>query len=396
MPQRLHAAVRGATLAAMKLPDTLARSSLLQSATEPLNLAAHITWVAIGADLLSNDFGTTRSSVPMSTSVLLFVLFVAALILQFSGRLQGRARDVVLLLQGVTALALIACTRIWSTPILLIILMAQAAAVWPTRALIAWGLVSNLLLYAIIARGGWDRGVFFSVIMQIGFQAFAALMTRYAKAAELRADELRAINGELLATRTLLAEGARDQERLRLSRELHDVAGHKLTALKLNLRALQQQTSGEVGAEVALCTTLADELLGDLRGVVRQMRSDEGIDLARALGALAAPFRKPQIHLHIDPALRIESLELAQTIVRVVQEGITNAVRHADANRIDVDLRQDGARVLLEVRDDGRGAARLREGHGLTGMRERVEEHGGELAIDRSGPGLTLRVWLPA
>ena len=361
-----------------------------------MNLAAHITWVAIGADLLSNDFGATRSGVPMSTSVLLFVLFVAALILQFSGRLHGRARDGLLLLQGVTALALIACTRIWSTPILLIIVMAQMATVWPQRALLAWGVVSNLLLYAIIARGGWDRGVFFSVIMQVGFQAFAALMTRYAKAAELRADELRAINGELLATRTLLAEGARDQERLRLSRELHDVAGHKLTALKLNLRALQQQTSGEVGAEVALCTNLADELLGDLRGVVRQMRSDEGIDLARALGSLAAPFRKPKIALHIDPALRIDSLELAQTVVRVVQEGITNAVRHADANELHIDLRQIDTQLQLVIRDDGRGAARLREGHGLTGMRERVEEHGGELAIDRNGPGLTLRVWLPA
>ena len=184
--------------------------------------------------------------------------------------------------------------------------------------------------------------------------------------------------------------------RLRLARELHDVSGHKLTALKINLRALQQQTDGEVGAEIAMCTQLADELLGDLRGVVRQLRSEEGIDLARALAALAAPFRKPRIELEIDPALRVDSLALAQTIVRIVQEGITNAVRHADASVVHVQLRRHGTHLQLDIRDDGRGSARPREGHGLIGMRERVDDHGGSLSIDPSGVGFALQIRLPA
>ncbi|HWT16247.1 MAG TPA: histidine kinase, partial [Patescibacteria group bacterium] len=211
-----------------------------------------------------------------------------------------------------------------------------------------------------------------------------------------RAEQLRAITAELVATRTLLAEGARDQERLRLSRELHDVAGHKLTALKLNLRALQQQSTGALAEDIASCTQLADELLGDLRGVVRQMRSDDGIDLARALASLAAPFRKPAVRIDIDPALRVDSLETAQTIVRVVQEGITNAVRHADADRVVVSLRRDGGVLRLDIGDDGRARAPIREGHGLTGMRERVAEHGGKLEIERDAGGTTLRVALPA
>ena len=386
----------GASIGGMKPPESMRPLPLLASLTEPLNLAAHVTWIAIGFDLLRNGFGSGRTGVPAAVSATLFAICIMALLAHFSGRTHGRARDAVLLLQGMAALALVACTRIWSTPILLIIVMAQAAAVWPRHIVIVWAVISNLILYAIIARLGWDPDAALSVLMQAGFQAFAALMTGYAKAAEHRADALRAINGELLATRALLTEGARDQERLRLARELHDVSGHKLTALKINLRALQQQTDGEVGAEIAMCTQLADELLGDLRGVVRQLRSEEGIDLARALAALAAPFRKPRIELEIDPALRVDSLALAQTIVRIVQEGITNAVRHADASVVHVQLRRHGTHLQLDIRDDGRGSARPREGHGLIGMRERVDDHGGSLSIDPSGVGFALQIRLPA
>ena len=368
----------------------------LRQQTSPLNLAAHITWIAVAADLWRQDFGVSRSGVPMALSALLLVLFVVALLVNFGGRLRGPACTLAVLLQGLSALALVACTRVWSTPILVIIVVAQAAAMWSPRALALWMLASNLVLYAIIAKLQWDLNAALSVVMQIGFQSFAVLMTRFATDAERRAEELRAINAELIATRSLLAEGARDQERLRLSRELHDVAGHKLTALKLNLRALQPRVADDLADDIAQCTQLADELLGDLRGVVRQMRSEDGIDLRRVLDSLAAPFRKPAVRIAIDPSLRIDSLDVAQTIVRVVQEGMTNAVRHAEAEQVTVTLRRDGAQLRLDIADDGRARGPIRAGHGLTGMRERIEEHGGELRVECGAGGTTLHVLLPA
>jgi signal transduction histidine kinase len=80
----------------------------------------------------------------------------------------------------------------------------------------------------------------------------------------------------------------------------------------------------------------------------------------------------------------------------VVQEGITNAVRHAEAEQVTVTLRRDHDRLRLDIRDDGRARTPIRAGHGLTGMRERVDEHGGELVIDRDASGTTLHVVLPA
>lgn len=368
----------------------------LRQQVSPLNLAAHITWIAVAVDLWRQDFGAWRSGVPAIVSATLLVAFVVALAANVSGRLRSPACAFAVLAQGVCALALVASTRISSTPILLIVVIAQAGSVWSTRAVVLWMLASSAALYVVIAGATWNADVALGIVMQIGFQSFAVLMTRFAAAAERRAEELRAINAELVATRSLLAAGARDQERLRLSRELHDVAGHTLTALKLNLRALQQQAPAHLVDEVAQCTQLADELLGDLRGVVRQMRSDDGIDLGRALDSLAAPFRKPRVRIALDPDVRVDSLELAQTIVRVVQEGVTNAVRHADAEQVTVTLRRDGERLHLDIIDDGRATTPICAGYGLTGMRERVEEQGGELHVERGTGGTTVRVLLPA
>src|SRR5699024_2029040 len=102
-------------------------------------------------------------------------------------------------------------------------------------------MVAINLIFAGIVVFGWQiapRNAGFSLLSFIGFQMFAVLVMRYAIRAEDMAADLKSVNARLLATRSLLSETARDQERLRLSRELHDVAGHKLTALKLNLRGL--------------------------------------------------------------------------------------------------------------------------------------------------------------
>src|SRR3546814_13550289 len=92
---------------------------------------------------------------------------------------------------------------------------------------------------------------------------------RYAAQAQAMSEELRAVNADLLATRELLAESARDNERLRLSRELHDIAGHKPTALKINLAALATQARADA-ERGPLCARLADDLRPETRGVNEQ------------------------------------------------------------------------------------------------------------------------------
>ena len=250
----------------------------------------------------------------------------------------------------------------------------------------------------LLYRHAWEVGApMVSTVLNASFQAFAALTAWFAIDAERARDALATTNAELLATRSLLAESARDGERLRLSRELHDVAGHKLTALKLNLAALARDPRLSGDDQAALCARLADELRADIRGVVAQMRSGDGLDLGEAIAVLGRPFPRPRMHVEIAGDARVGSLAKAEAVLRAVQEGLTNAVRHSQAQNLWVVLRRDAGGLRLDIRDDGRGAGDVRAGHGLSGMRERLEAVGGGLDIHRTDTGgVHLEAWLPA
>jgi len=203
------------------------------------------------------------------------------------------------------------------------------------------------------------------------------------------------VNAHLLATRSLLDESARDSERLKLARELHDVAGHKLTALKLNLTALQREGGGHASVDSA--AQLATELLADIRGVVAQIRQHDGLDIRDALTQLVAHLpAPPRIHLAIQDDARASSVAQAEALLRVVQEALTNSMRHSGARNVWVELAREGTQLRLRVHDDGRVALPLTEGFGLAGMRERLSQLSGRLDISRAAQGgLALDIELP-
>jgi signal transduction histidine kinase len=299
--------------------------------------------------------------------------------------------------QLLAALLLLALARYGSTSILLIIVMAQLAQMLPLRWLALTFVAVNALVYAIF-RGLWQADApLFGLLLSASFQLFAMVTAWSAHTARRSRDALAEANADLLATRSLLAESVRDSERLRLSRELHDVAGHTLTALKLNLGALLRQPALREDAQLALCAQLADELLGDIRGLVQQMRLHDGVDLHELIRRLAAPFPKPRLHMEMDPGLRVPSLDQAEAVLRTVQEALTNAARHGGADNLWLQVRRDGGQLRLELRDDGRAeSGELRFGNGLTGMRERLEAIGGGVSARRgAGGGVQLSAWLP-
>jgi signal transduction histidine kinase len=252
----------------------------------------------------------------------------------------------------------------------------------------------NLLLLVRLAQSANLVGAMAALAAYVGFQMFGVLMAANAVEQIASNDALRAVNAHLLATRALLDESAREQERLRLSRELHDVAGHKLTALKLNLR--NASTDGSLpAAQTKLCSDLADELLGDIRAVVAQLRVHDGVDLRSALQRLADSWPQPSVRVDVAADARVTSVAQAQALLRIAQEALTNAARHAKASLINISLQRENAALLLQIKDDGVGKLPLREGHGLTGIRERVTAIGGSLMLAANQPsGITLLVRL--
>lgn len=379
---------------AVNTPSTAQR--WLAALRQPMSLAALLTWLAVFATVLFGVFGSRVAergvTLPTMIAMLVFLFGVMADIAKVEGcRRVGRAA-VLIEVEAIAALLVLALTGDGSVPALFVILAVQIAHLGSPIRWLLMG-INNLGLIGVLLWM-WPLGVAIATFgLYAGFQAFATLTAFYARSAENSRDALRLVNAELLATQSLLEDSARSHERLRLSRELHDVSGHKLTALKLQLAALARDPAGAPPA-VETAARLADELLGDIRGVVSQMRHDEGLDLGRAIEELAAPIPRPRVNLSIEPNLRLDDIAQARALLRAAQEALTNAARHSQADQVWLTLARRNGSIELDVRDNGRGAAQPRAGNGLTGMRERLEDVGGGLRFS-GGDGFHLTAWVP-
>ena len=283
------------------------------------------------------------------------------------------------------------------------ILLMVAAGVIPWLLPAGSGVV--LLLLSQLAVLPIYYGVFrmplFEALMQsllyAGFSLFIYVTSLVARQQAQARDEQRRLNAELRATRALLAESARVNERTRISRELHDLLGHHLTALSLNLEVASHLTEGRAQEHVRQAHTLARLLLTDVREAVSQLRdASGGIDLAAALRPLADHVPALDIELDVQSPLAVDDPERAHVMLRCTQEIITNAVRHAQARRLRIRVWRQADALMLEASDDGQGAEALVPGNGLRGMRERIAQCGGSLDIQtRPGSGFRLQLSLP-
>lgn len=363
----------------------------------PLHCAAYLTWVAVLMSLLlgSADMRDPRHPISYVSTLLLMTAFLAAFLFDAwkPANTQHLPKTIAAIsVEVVCSLLLFAFTRDGIAPVLLVIVVAHTVNLPPRWRLAVIFLVNIGFLAVLFSI--WSAPSALTIFsMYFGFQMFAATTGHYAKQATRARDEVAKVNAHLLATHSLLEESARDGERLRLARELHDVAGHKLTALKLQLALLARDPNGAAPA-VVTSAALADELLNDLRGVVGQMRENDGLDLRRAIEQLAEPIPYPKVHLDLADNARVDDLAQARALLRVAQEGLTNAARHSAAENVWLRLARVGDRLILEIRDDGRGARNVPLGNGISGMCERLNEVGGGIDFATS-KGFRLEAWVP-
>lgn len=233
-------------------------------------------------------------------------------------------------------------------------------------------------------------------VIFLGLGLFAYIASFVAMRHAQARDELRKVNSELRATQALLAENTRIAERVRIARELHDLVGHHLTALSLNLEVAAHLCEGKAQEHVQQAKTIAKLLLSDVREVVSELRTSDSVDLGESLRALIEGVPKPEIHLQLPPGLAAVDPRQAQVLLRCVQEIITNTVRHAQASHLWLQLEHSEQGLVLSARDDGRGTDQTAPGNGLRGMAERLKQLGGRLEINtRVGEGFAVTAILP-
>jgi len=249
-------------------------------------------------------------------------------------------------------------------------------------------------IYAQIVPA-WEAQAYIAVYL--GFQAFAHMVVRGALSEAAARDDLARTHAELRAKEALLAETQRLAERARIGRDLHDVLGHHLAAMSLNLEAASHQTQGEARANVERARHLAHQLLDDVREVVTELRTEHGYDLEQALARLAAEMPRPRIHLEVAPDVRlVPDAAMAETLIRCAQELMTNAARHSGAEQLWITLRRGAQGIELRARDDGRGSARVDLGLGLSGLEQRFRALGGRFEVASvPGQGFAVTASLP-
>ena len=198
---------------------------------------------------------------------------------------------------------------------------------------------------------------------------------------------------------------AQEQERARLARELHDETGQALTSILLGLKTLEDSVPTDEGrASVAGLRELVVSTLQDVRRLAVELRPAalDDFGLVPALERLVDSFREStSIEIALEARVGEERLggEVETTLYRILQEALTNVVKHAQAGRVSISLvRKDGS-VSAVVEDDGRGfepGAARPDALGLVGMRERASLVGGRISIE-SGPGrgTTVAVEVP-
>jgi signal transduction histidine kinase len=218
-------------------------------------------------------------------------------------------------------------------------------------------------------------------------------------------------NVELERLRAVEAQRVVAEERTRIARELHDVVAHHLTAVIIRAQAADRvrATRPEVASEsIGWIAETAKEALTAMRSTVRVLRTDgdgAALEPEPTLGdlrAIAARVGEAGVDIELclpEPLPDLEpQVELAA--VRIAQEALTNAMRHAAARRAVVTLRCAAGRVVVDIDDDGTSgppSTRRRDGSGLVGMQERAAACGGRLSIGTSPlGGWRIRAWLPA
>jgi len=203
------------------------------------------------------------------------------------------------------------------------------------------------------------------------------------------------MNRELLAAQSLLKEATKQSERVRIARDIHDLVGHHLTALTINLQVAVHHSEGEAKQQVEKSYAIAKLLLSDVREAVTEIREKSTIQIQDALDAVVSAIPRLKVAMELQDDLNITNVELADTIIKCVQESITNSLKHSNSDEFVIRLYREQQELKLIMQDNGNGQQTVTPGNGLLGMRERIQALRGKIAFENTPAGFVTSVSLP-
>ncbi|GAA1504175.1 two-component system sensor histidine kinase DesK [Agromyces terreus] len=324
--------------------------------------------------------------------LLLGGVFAVAVTLPFGSR-----RRPTVVTELLFALLLLLCTGylvLWHVDEALLFPLLAVAASLAVRRRWAMGVVGSIAVTGAIAVGLDTRSLGAAVL--VGFAAFAG------GAGNFLVQYYVALARELDRTRGRLAVAAVAEERLRFSRDLHDLLGHSLSVIAVKsevARRLMERDPDAAGAHITEVEAIAREALREVRTVVVGSRS---VSLAHEIAGARRALEDAGVETEVSVPDRPLPLSVDAVLGWVVREGATNILRHARARMCTIEVTVMGRRAGIEVADDGPARADARRvpasdpnGSGLEGLRERVAAAGGEFAVEVSATRFRITASVP-
>ena len=353
-----------------------------------------ITWLIVAGPTVADQIERSGPTAPRTIGVILALVAFLVFFLFRCRRDCNRAQEIALLaLQAVAALTCAALNAGDFTFVLLVVVAGQLGK-YPFRVAFAVCVGQTAVIAFIIRHAAGPRLTI--ALAYFAFFLFAAYAMHIAHNEADARRRLAEANAELKLTTGMLDISSRTSERLRIARDLHDLLGHHLAALTLNLETASHLADGAAREQIEKSKSIARHLLSDVRAVVSRLRDEEPVDLTAALQSLRDVIDSPSLHLELPRELPVTDAHVAQIALRSVQEIVTNAVRHSGARNLWVTLTTVDHTLDIDARDDGAGTDNVRFGNGLRGIRERVEQVRGSLEVSSMrGRGFSVHVRLP-
>lgn len=330
------------------------------------------------------------------TAALLYLAYLAFFLLVTRDQplpADHRLRPGLLLLLFAIVVAVYLVVPYSTNAILMVMWCAALPYFVPMRTALWLSPLTALPLWLVYHFYWRQDGAHITALLFWSFNLFA-MVTMNTSLRERQAREAaNQLNRELLATQELLGEAGRQAERLRIARNIHDLVGHHLTALSINLQVAARRSEGEVREQVERCHAIAGLLLSDVREAVSDIRERSAIDLETALETLTREV--PRLDVSLDCRAEVRDVDQARAILLCVQESLTNSLKHSAADRFHIQLDRDRGDLYLHLEDNGAGSGSFHPGNGLSGIRERIEMLGGTVAFRLTDKGFATRVQLP-
>ena len=288
-------------------------------------------------------------------------------------------------------------------PVLLIFWMSYLAESVTEKGVWLSYLLINFVVIILVVMLGADTQAIITTLSFVAFQLFAISSTLQAKELSQQRDTISKKNLELIATQTLLLQRSKIEERQRILQNLHDGIGHQLTAMSLHnahaLQLIKLEKTFEIDTYLEQEKRSIKDTLLTLRQIVKQSRNTARLDLEVAITAIAR--KLPNLAINYESQIVIERSALIEDLIYSFQEGISNAIRHGQANIIDIKIEKKDDVISAFLIDNGvldkqPSNTNNSFGSGLIGMKERLSHYNAQVNLSKNpNNGYTLTIEIP-